>query len=129
MMYIMAIPYLIILLECVLFSHGSPYTEFLSRVEEYKERALGGVGCGWWENILRLHYQHSNYCEEGLLTHSVSVDDFEMAGVAWIMVMEWDNPLLTDRVRNTLLSRLTSMPLWLDEAGKKISWCNPLAPF
>ena len=104
-------------IHCLLGVFGSPYEEFLERVNEYKKRSLESSECGWWKDILRLHFQHENYCEDGRLTEAMSVNDFERAGVAWITVMEWDNPMLTDRVRNTLLSRLTTMPWWLDEAG------------
>ena len=106
-----------IFLDCSLVASGSPYDDFLSRADEYKNRAFNHPNCGWWQDILRLHFQHENFCEDGLLSGAVEVDDFEMAGVAWITMMEWDNPLLTDRVRNTLLSRLTTMPWWLDEKG------------
>ena len=108
---------IVIFFQCSLLVSGSPYDEFLSRAEEYKNRALNRSGCGWWQDILRLHFRHENFCEDGLLNEAVEVDDFGMAGVAWITMMEWDNPLLTDRVRNTLLSRLTTMPWWLDEKG------------
>ena len=107
-------------LSLVFSVNGSPQEDFYARVEEYKKRALERSGCGWWEDILRLHFRHENFCENGLLDQAMQVDDFEMAGVAWITMMEWDNPLLTDRVKNTLLSRLTTMPWWLDEQGLDI---------
>ena len=108
---------IVIFFQCSLLVSGSPYDDFLSRAEEYKNRAFNRSGCGWWQDILRLHFRHENFCEDGLLNEAVEVDDFGMAGVAWITMMEWDNPLLTDRVRNTLLSRLTTMPWWLDKKG------------
>ena len=109
----------VLLFQFLLLISGSSYDDFLMRVEEYKERSMETTSCGWWQDILRLHFRHQNYCEDGLLSEAMEVDDFGMAGVAWITVMEWDNPLLTDRVRNTLLARLTTMPWWLDEQGKE----------
>ena len=108
---------IVIFFQCLRNIDGSPYVDFLSRAEEYKKQAFE-KGCGWWVDILRLHFRHENYCEDGLLNTAGDVDDFDFAGVAWITMMEWDNPLLTDRVRNTLLSRLTTMPWWLDESGR-----------
>jgi hypothetical protein len=86
-------------------------------VVEYREAALGSPGCGWWTDILRLHFNHSSYCEAALLEAVPGLDDFQMAGVAWLVNKEWDNPRLSEAVRNSLLARLTSLPWWLDEQG------------
>ena len=106
-----------IILTFVSCGSCSLYDNFLLRLNEYKERTLQHSGCGWWQDILRIHYSHDHFCENGLLNTAMKVDDFHMAGVAWILMREWANPGLTNEVQNTLLSRLTSIPWWLDETG------------
>lgn len=33
---------------------GTPYYEFLQRVNEYKSRSLESTNCGFWQDVLRL---------------------------------------------------------------------------
>ena len=78
---------------------STPYYEFISRVSDFKNRALETTGCGLWQDVLRLHLRHEKYCEAGILSKLSEFDDFEMAAISWIVSKEWDNPLLTDDVR------------------------------
>ena len=50
------------------------------------------------QDILRLHYRHPGYCEAGLLGTALTLTDFNLAGVSWLVTREWDNPLLSDKV-------------------------------
>ena len=78
---------------------STPYYDFLYRLEEFKTRALAGGGCDWWKDVLRLHFRQETFCEEGLLGKIHDLDDFEMAGLSWIVTHEWRNPLLSDTVK------------------------------
>merc|ERR1719500_1906367 len=94
---------------------GTPYYEFRQRVNEYKSRSLESTNCGFWQDVLRLSQGHERYCEDGLMSVMEDFDDFNMAGISWIVSREWDNPLLSERVKNSILSRLVSTNWWLDE--------------
>ena len=57
---------------------ATPYYDFLYRLEEFKARALDGGGCDWWRDVLKLHFRHETFCEEGLLDKIHDLDDFEI---------------------------------------------------
>ena len=78
---------------------STPYYDFLYRLEQFKTGALEGGGCDWWRDVLKLHFRHETFCEEGLLDKIHDLDDFEMAGLSWIVSHEWRNPLLSDTVK------------------------------
>ena len=78
---------------------GTPYYDFLSRINEYKVRAVETTGCGLWQDVLRLHLGHANYCEEGIMAKVAEFDDFEMAAFSWIVSKEWNNPMLTEKLK------------------------------
>ena len=78
---------------------STPYYDFLYRLQQFKTRALEGGGCDWWRDVLKLHFRHETFCEEGLLGKIHELDDFEMAGLSWIVTHEWRNPLLSDTVK------------------------------
>ena len=48
--------HLLLLLPLLHLSSSSPLEEVLGRVEEYRVAAMESEGCGWWKDILRLHY-------------------------------------------------------------------------
>ena len=89
----------VITLSLLQVASATPYYDFLYRLEEFKTRALDGGGCDWWRDVLRLHFRHEEFCEEGLLDKIHDLDDFEMAGLSWIVSQEWRNPLLSDSVK------------------------------
>ena len=95
----MALRRVIILSWLLPLISSTPYYDFLFRLEEFKTRALESEGCDWWKDILKLHFRHETFCEEGLVGKIHDLDDFEMAGLSWIMVHEWRNPLLLEHVK------------------------------
>ena len=90
------IPLFLLLLQ---LTAATPYYDFLYRLEQFKTRALEGGGCDWWRDVLKLHFRQETFCEEGLLDKVHDLDDFEMAGLSWIVSHEWRTPLLSDTVK------------------------------
>ena len=89
-----------LVLCCLLsVSSSTPYYDFLFRLEEFKARALEDSRCDWWRDVLKLHFRHETFCEEGLVDKIHDLDDFEMAGLSWIVTHEWRNPLLSEHVK------------------------------
>ena len=41
----------------------------------------------------------------------------KLLGVTWILLKNWDNPLLEEIVKNDLMIRLNELPFWIDESG------------
>ena len=99
----------VITLSLLQVASATPYYDFLYRLEEFKTRALDGGGCGWWRDVLRLHFRHEEFCEEGLLDKIHDLDDFEMAGLSWIVSHEWRNPLLSDSVKVIITRNITNI--------------------
>ena len=93
----------VLLLCCVVLVGGTPYYDFISRINEYKVRAVETTDCGLWQDVLRLHIRHANYCEQGLMSKVAEFDDFEMAAYSWVMAREWNNPLLTENLKVSLV--------------------------
>ena len=83
----------------VVLVEGTPYYDFISRINEFKVRAVETTGCGLWQDVLRLHLRHDNYCEQGLMSKVAEFDDFEMAAYSWVVAREWNNPLLTENLK------------------------------
>ena len=98
----------VLTLSLLQVASSTPYYDFLYRLEEFKTRALTGGGCDWWRDVLRLHFRQENFCEEGLLGKIHDLDDFEMAGLSWIVTHEWRNPLLSDTVKVIITTNITN---------------------
>ena len=112
---------LILTYLCFLSVIGStPYYEFMERVSYYKNRSLESSGCGLWQDVLRLHLRHENYCEDAIMGKLSEFDDFEMAAISWIVSKEWDNPLLSDDVRVRYL---------ISQTGFQFKKCNSRMEF
>ena len=90
---------MIISLLSIVSINSTPYYDFISRIQEYKARAVETTGCGLWQDVLRLYEGHEKYCEEGILSKVAEFDDFEMAAFSWIVTREWNNPLLSENLK------------------------------
>ena len=52
-----------------------------------RDSVVASPGCGWWTNILKLHYEaYDGECEGQMIEDIADADDFQMAGVAWLML-------------------------------------------
>jgi hypothetical protein len=75
---------------------------------------LRAVCCSLLQNVtLNVNYEFFLSYFEAL--HFCGED--QLLGVAWILVRNWDNPLLERIVKNDLMIRLTDLPFWIDESG------------
>lgn len=92
----------LLLLLAISGSCASPQEDLEARLLQYREAAMESEGCSFWKDVMRLHYkvllgldncdivdtalrQHPSYCEAGIMGVVAEADDFQMAGIAWIL--------------------------------------------